>query len=427
VVTRNSILIAAVTTLSLTVIGAMLSDAFSPLSEILRDSVSSLPNAKIKYAKIFDNKNRTVTQIVTPGTKNVTSTSIIFWFYPGENEDTKRDRYFLFLNYPLFSPDTLYQFECSIDGQPFEQCLSPKAYANLSTETMHIFKVRTKGILGNTQDSPTPFNFTTVTASYVKALVKDYNTTPVKNGTVKLDEVGNQLVTLNGTGSIRYHKLVFIPSGGTIPFNGVGSNNENISSGGTFSFNGVGQGMHSLVMNIPRKDSTSLCSDTFFVAADTPFTKLDIFLNEINCQRFSLSDINNKSEILTQNIEPVTYNQSQINPRSLQPVTTNITSPLQTGSIEIAQESKRLPDNINLFKTRFWINATNSILSNITNVTYYLHPTFVPNEINSITPQNQFGITITNWGVFNLKARIFFNDGGVKDLELPIDKWNSPK
>ena len=237
-VTRNNIVLAGITTLSLTVIGALLSATFSPLSENIRDYISKVPNAKINYAKVFSDEFKAVAQDVSPGTTNVTSSSITFWFSPGTNDikDTKQDylvntgviqipfpqlagkHHFLnFADYSLFPSDSLYQFECSIDGQPFEQCISPKHYGDLDTEAMHIFKVRTKGILGNTQDIATAFNFTSVTASYVKGIVMNSNQTVI-NGVVRLDD---------------------------------NSNTKNTSSRGAFSFRDVTHGIHNLTVTPP--------------------------------------------------------------------------------------------------------------------------------------------------------------------------------
>jgi transcription initiation factor IIF auxiliary subunit len=68
--------------------------------------------------------------------------------------------------------------------------------------------------------------------------------------------------------------------------------------------------------------------------------------------------------------------------------------------------------------------ASENVLSKIENVTYYLHPTFNPNVITSYAEENEFSITFTNWGKFNLKAKVYFDDGTLKDLELPIDRWD---
>ena len=103
-------------------------------------------------------------------------------------------------------------------------------------------------------------------------------------------------------------------------------------------------------------------------------------------------------------------------------ITVEYISP-QNYTIVLAQESKRNPEGPNPFFTTISIDAAENILSEIQNVTYYLHPTFNPNNITAYTKENEFGISFTNWGEFNLNAKVFFKDGTIKDLKLPIDKW----
>jgi transcription initiation factor IIF auxiliary subunit len=70
-----------------------------------------------------------------------------------------------------------------------------------------------------------------------------------------------------------------------------------------------------------------------------------------------------------------------------------------------------------------WINGSDSELKQIKNVSYYLHPTFKPNILNSTNSDNNFTLNITNWGIFTIKAKVFFNNNDVKDLELSNRKW----
>jgi YEATS family len=408
-VTRNNVVIAAITTLSLTVIGALLSDVFSPLSENLRDSVWPIPKANITYAKIFDNKIKAVTQIVKPNQSDVSSTAITFWFNISKENDSKehylintpflkipylRDRQHYFLNFSYFLsiPETFYQFECSLDGQPFEQCMSPKPYGNLQTEAMHIFKVRTKGPLGNTQDSPSTFYFTTITASEVKGIIKNKNQT-VQGADVKIDD---------------------------IPIN------RTSDSAGHFSFDGIGQGIHNYTI-IFKSPVTESCSDDFFIPAAISFWDLgQIFLNEKQCIIFAPSFANNKPIQIEQTINQPSFNRSEINPKLIQ-VKSNATSTLKNNFLKIEQNSSIIPGNTDLFRTMFWINGSNDIIRNITRVIYYLHPTFTPNVVNSTTRENNFSIIITNWGQFDLRARAFFYNNTVAELKLPINDWNPPK
>jgi transcription initiation factor IIF auxiliary subunit len=58
-------------------------------------------------------------------------------------------------------------------------------------------------------------------------------------------------------------------------------------------------------------------------------------------------------------------------------------------------------------------------------VTYYLHPTFIPSNITITTEENRFATTFTNWGKFDLWAKVYFKDG-IQDLELTSDQWSEP-
>lgn len=77
----------------------------------------------------------------------------------------------------------------------------------------------------------------------------------------------------------------------------------------------------------------------------------------------------------------------------------------------------------NGYFAKVWVEAPNETLSNVNNVTYYLHPTFNPSVISGDSPANKFGISFTGWGVFDLRAKVYFKDGEVRDLELSKDKW----
>ena len=124
-------------------------------------------------------------------------------------------------------------------------------------------------------------------------------------------------------------------------------------------------------------------------------------------------------------------NQTTVTPTpipTLPPITfsnvtfSNATTLPQDESIQLAQQSKKLPDRSNLYETTLSINASNNnALAEIDKVSYYLHPTFEPNVINSSSSTDKFGITITNWGVFNLKAKAFFKDGRVQDLSATYE------
>ena len=140
---RNNVILAGIGAISLAVIGALLSDVFSSLSESLRDKISPVhPEINIT-AKVFDNEKREVSKEIETGTKDVSSHAVTFYFNVVKKSnlsfwDSPLD-YFISV-IPNSDPYKGYQYECSFDGQPFEDCSSPKPYDDLPTEVMHIFK-----------------------------------------------------------------------------------------------------------------------------------------------------------------------------------------------------------------------------------------------------------------------------------------------
>jgi hypothetical protein len=176
---RSNVILAGIGAIFLTVREALLSDVFSPLSESLRDKISPIHPLNYINAKIFDTQKRQVSKAIQSGQKDVSSHAVTFYFGVTKeiDDDTSFSSFwpssldnFISRIIPAYNPYEAYQYECSFDGQPFEDCSSPKPYGDLPTEVMHIFKVRSKGILGNTQDNATTFNFTSVTQAQLKDL-----------------------------------------------------------------------------------------------------------------------------------------------------------------------------------------------------------------------------------------------------------------
>jgi transcription initiation factor IIF auxiliary subunit len=111
-------------------------------------------------------------------------------------------------------------------------------------------------------------------------------------------------------------------------------------------------------------------------------------------------------------------NESEINTNYLpseEPITAT------TYNVTLMQDGKHTGPN-NYF-AKVWVEAPNKTLSEISNVTYYLHPTFNPSVIPAYSSDNKFGISFTGWGVFDLRAKVYFKDDEVRDLELPNEKW----
>jgi hypothetical protein len=171
---------------------------------------------------------------------------------------------------------------------------------------------------------------------------------------------------------------------------------------GRFEFEGVGQGSHEFIVNSslgPRKDK-------FFVPAGEVMMKREFDILEMSAHSDGSPDL-----LTNQNLSNLAVKLSN-------------DTKLQDYTINLAQESKPNPGGPNPFTTTISLDATEDILSKIQNVTYYLHPTLNPSNINATTKENKFGITFTNWGKFDLSARVYFKEEGTsQDLILPADKW----
>ena len=390
---RNNVILAGIGAISLAVIGALLSDVFSSLSESLRDKISPVhPEINIT-AKVFDNEKREVSKEIETGAKDVSSHAVTFYFNVIKKSnlsfwDSPLD-YFISV-IPNSDPYKGYQYECSFDGQPFEDCSSPKPYGDLPTEVMHIFKVRSKGILGNTADIAKNFTFTSVTSSTVKGFV-DNKGEIIKNANITIDN-------LNNTGQT--------------------------NSAGTFLIKNIGQGDHFVNISALVDNKIQDFSDeaSFFIPRGTEWLEKSLSLEKLADKgNRTISDIINGS-LVKQTIVQNNIDESKRNPK-FNP-TKNETS-MNNESISIALESQKISkkENEKLFETKLWINSSDSVLEKIKNVSYYLHPTFKPNILNSTDSDNNFTINLTNWGIFTINAKVFFDNNETRDLELPLAKW----
>jgi prokaryotic YEATS domain len=351
----------AIGTITVTVIGALLSDVFSPVSENIKDIFSPPPDTTIQTHMTFDSAQNKVNKNVSSG-ETIPARAIVF----------------------TFNSTGGWRFECSIDGLPFEECISPKHYTNLETEEGHIFKVRAKGILGNVDKSPATFNFTSVTSSSVRGVIKN-STIDVDKATIWLEP---KMAGINTT-----------------------SDNK-----GKFYFGGIGEGEHKLHIvpnyNFTRSSIGTNFTETFFVPPGAQTTeKLILDLNDLAV------------EIAPPLKEIIKKDQNKINP-NFKP---DNNSGAQKYYVNLMQQSEPTSRDLKKFRTDIWLNTSEATLSKITNVTYYLHPTFTPDKVTIHTPENKFGLNFTNWGKFLLKAKVYFNDSTIKDLELPPDQWKITK
>jgi hypothetical protein len=345
-----------------TVIGGLLvsvfSPVFSPLSEFVKDRLSGEPNTNVVSAMTFDNNNKSVTKEIE-NHETISSNSISLEFNASQESP-----------FPIKFPYP-YSFQCSLDGAPFEDCVSPKSYGNLATEAGHTFQVRAIGILGNVDKSPHKFYFTTITSASIESVIIKGNDSKESDVNIKLDYKSIPRTTIT-------------------------------DEMGRFEFEGVGQGSHEFIVNSslgPRKDK-------FFVPAGEVMMKREFDILEMSAHSDGSPDL-----LTNQNLSNLAVKLSN-------------DTKLQDYTINLAQESKPNPGGPNPFTTTISLDATEDILSKIQNVTYYLHPTFNPSNINATTKENKFGITFTNWGKFDLSARVYFKEEGTsQDLILPADKW----
>lgn len=359
-VSKDNVVLVAIGTITVTIIGTLLSDVFSPVSEDIKNILSPPPETTIQTHMIFDSSQNKVNKNVNPG-ETIPARAVVFSF-----KSTGDSR-----------------FECSFDGLPFEECLSPKHYTNLQTEEGHIFKVRAKGILGNVDKSPDFFNFTSVTSSSVRGVIKN-STIDVDKATIWLE-----------------------PKGAGI--------NATTDNKGKFYFSGIGEGEHKLHI-IPNYNYTGSrigpnFTETFFISPGAQTTeKLILDLNDLTV------------EIAPPLKEIVKREQNKINPDFI----ADNASGANKYFVNLLQKSELTSQGANKFQTNIWLNTSEATLSKISNVTYYLHQTFTPDKVTIHTPENKFGFSFTNWGIFLLKAKVYFNDSAIKDLELPPNQWKIP-
>jgi hypothetical protein len=352
-------IVGIIVTIVVGLVGTIAGEALSPLGESLKDFLSPPPDTNITSAKVFNAGNATNNTKVVQSGAVTSSPSITFQFEALKANNRKEI-------------ENGARFECSLDGSPFEPCLSPKAYGDLAPELSHMFQVRAKGLLGNTDNRPDNFTITTITSSLVEGVFKN-----------KEDVVPNTLVSID-------NKI-----------------NKTTDARGGFFFDNVGRGSHIL--------------QVYLNSLKLPYYILFPIPQGIHEKDLGVLSVNNISKI---NATPQVVNASQVQNKSeINPQYKAVPQTMRAKNytVDLLQEGKQLDENTFFIKVS--LKATNETFSNIRNVTYFLHPTFTPSVITSNSFEDKFAISFTGWGVFNLKAKVYFKDGQVKDLTLPMDKW----
>ena len=396
---KTTIITTIVVGVLITLLGSIFSPVFSPLNEIIKDGLLGEPDTNITSAMTFDYNDKKVSKPLDRN-ESISTRSITFNFK--NNQSSKITLLGDFLS-RLGIKNQFPYFECSIDGKPFEECMTPKPYANLDTEVDHLFQVRAKSILGNTDKSPDKFYVTTITSAIVEGQIKVNNTRVYPFSEITLDAYK------------RY------PS------------TNKTDAKGRFLFEEVGKGPHTIDIFYREVNQTQFERFTVAPSEETKKLALDIQnmspregkqIENITTQTQNNSNLNYKDTPIEQQFDVKRIFENNIPNPSW--TSSNVTSKSENATMDLVQESTIIQRDPLRFSTHISIDAPANILSDIERVEYYLHPTFNPNIMTSFTKENNFSITFTNWGIFNLKAKVFFKDGTVQDLVLPIEKWKLP-
>jgi hypothetical protein len=378
VITRNNVVILGTITLFFTITGTILSDAFSPISESIRDVISPPPNVSFIKGTIFRDGNENTTTIVE-SYDIIPVNAITFYF---ESQKTNNTLFDFILSKVISKQED--QYQCSLDGQVFEDCISPKSYGNLNTEQTHTFQVRAKGTLGNTQNIPEKFKFTSVTSSNIIGSLKHFPITDEKTMKVYLS-------------------------------NYTGTFDETDNKGG-FVLQDIRQGVHTLIFNNSKTPECTIY--TTFIPPGDRFKDVGILNYSELAFEASLCEKREGVKSPNQSIG----NKSEFNPSEDNPLYEAAQNDI-TKNISIRTNSKNISASQDYFKTYICVNGSKEDIKQVDNVTYYLHPTFTPSILQSNKTDTNFTVSINNWGIFDLKAKVFFKDGSIMDTDLSREEW----
>jgi transcription initiation factor IIF auxiliary subunit len=107
---------------------------------------------------------------------------------------------------------------------------------------------------------------------------------------------------------------------------------------------------------------------------------------------------------------------SQSNAPSFLPIQNNVSL---TYEAKYIPPELRTPEQKTLTHSiKVWIVAPPQTLSQIMKVAYYPQPpeAFINSNTTANSPADNFSVSWVVWGTFDLKAKVFFKDGQVKEL-----------
>ena len=239
--------------------------------------------------------------------------------------------------------------------------------------------------------TPYIFNFTTITSATVKGIAKynDSSNLVVDDSPIRIDNSPYKKTDIRGR----------------------------------FLFGGITEGPHTI--HIYSKLDNNYRNDVFDVLPGEKLKDMQtIFVDNFSPE---ITEIDSEKQTPS--------NINQINPEVKRIQEASLSSKENVSGLSGNTENVTLGQNIDLGqetdynnKTRIghskiWINASDTVLAKIESVKYFLHPTFVPNNVTMNTPENRFAITFTHWGKFDLGVRVYFNDGSITNLVLDKEHW----
>ena len=70
---------------------------------------------------------------------------------------------------------------------------------------------------------------------------------------------------------------------------------------------------------------------------------------------------------------------------------------------------------------KVWINAESAELRKVRSVTWHLHPTFEPKDIEIDDRSSKFALETSGWGTFRVRATVELDDGTTRKLSHELE------